>query len=263
MKSTIPPGVGAALRERREELGLTLAEMAAATRIHRIYLVALEEENFQVLPGGAYGIGFLRIYARDLGLPIESLLGLPAPAAGGRRRIRLPALGGGKRFTLRFAAFGLLVLLVMSAAVFGIVTWQRKHREVITPQHEPVSPVQEAVIPPPPPPEAVRQSGPASAGREQPPVEPVVLQVLPASGAIVRIVPVAQGQLKVVLDGQEPRDYPLEAEQPLLWKVSTSLSCELSLPGSVRLWVGDTELTIGELSVFILVRNERTTGPAS
>lgn len=261
MKSTIPPGVGAALRERREELGLTLAEMAAATRIHKTYLAAIEEENYHLLPGGVYGIGFLRVYARDLGLPIESLLGLPGPAAEVRRRFKLPALGG-RRLALRYAAIGLLVLLTVLAGAFGIAAWQRKHREVIAPLHQPDPPELQAGVPPSVPRVAPHQPA-AADGQDQPPVTPVILQVLPAGGEIVRIVPVAPGLLKVVLDDQEAREYPLEPGQPLLWKVSKSLSCELSLPGLIRLWVGDTELTLGELPAFILVRSDRQPPPSS
>ena len=67
-------GFGAVLRQRREELGLSINDLAASTRIRKTYLQALEEENLQLLPGAAYEIGFLRIYARQLGLPVAPLL---------------------------------------------------------------------------------------------------------------------------------------------------------------------------------------------
>src|SRR5512139_3854993 len=87
-------GFGAALRRRREELGLSLNDMAASTRVHKTYLQALEEENLRMLPGTAYTVGFMRIYARELGLPVAPLLA----ALHGNEELasdaELPATGG-------------------------------------------------------------------------------------------------------------------------------------------------------------------------
>jgi cytoskeletal protein RodZ len=60
--------VGALLRERREALGASLAEVEAATKIRQKYLSALEADEWQVLPGEVVGRGFLRNYASYLGL---------------------------------------------------------------------------------------------------------------------------------------------------------------------------------------------------
>ncbi len=60
--------VGAALRERREALGASLAEVEAATKIRQKYLSALEADEWQLLPGEVVGRGFLRNYATYLGL---------------------------------------------------------------------------------------------------------------------------------------------------------------------------------------------------
>ncbi len=61
-------GIGAALRERREAMGVTLAEAEVATRIRQKYLAALEADEWQLLPGEVVGRGFLRNYATYLGL---------------------------------------------------------------------------------------------------------------------------------------------------------------------------------------------------
>lgn len=60
--------IGAMLRERREALGVTLAETEAATRIRQKYLAALESDEWHLLPGEVVGRGFLRNYAAYLGL---------------------------------------------------------------------------------------------------------------------------------------------------------------------------------------------------
>ena len=43
--------VGEKLRSAREENGLTLTEVENETKIRRKYIVALENEDFDVLPG--------------------------------------------------------------------------------------------------------------------------------------------------------------------------------------------------------------------
>ncbi|HXF64741.1 MAG TPA: helix-turn-helix domain-containing protein [Caldilineaceae bacterium] len=60
--------LGAMLRERREAMGVTLAEVEVATRIRQKYLSALEAEEWHLLPGEVVGRGFLRNYADYLGL---------------------------------------------------------------------------------------------------------------------------------------------------------------------------------------------------
>jgi cytoskeleton protein RodZ len=60
--------IGSALREARERRGLSLSQVEADTKIRSRYIRALEDENFELLPGGTYAKGFLRAYADYLGL---------------------------------------------------------------------------------------------------------------------------------------------------------------------------------------------------
>jgi cytoskeletal protein RodZ len=55
--------LGEWLRQRREELGISLEQAEADTRIRRCYLEALESEEFDALPDAVVGRGFLRNYA--------------------------------------------------------------------------------------------------------------------------------------------------------------------------------------------------------
>lgn len=65
---------GTMLRERREAMGVSLAEVEAATRIRQKYLSALESNDWHLLPGEIVGRGFLRNYAAYLNLdPSETL----------------------------------------------------------------------------------------------------------------------------------------------------------------------------------------------
>jgi cytoskeleton protein RodZ len=66
--------VGDLLRNRREELGHDLADMAVALRIRLPYLEAIEHCRYGDLPGQAYVTGFLRTYAQALGLDVAVIL---------------------------------------------------------------------------------------------------------------------------------------------------------------------------------------------
>jgi len=66
--------IGEKLRNAREENGITLAEVENETKIRRKYIIALENEDFDVLPGKVYVKGFLRNYARFLGVDGDDLV---------------------------------------------------------------------------------------------------------------------------------------------------------------------------------------------
>lgn len=66
-------GVGAVLRKARNRRKVELSEVEAATRIRLRYLRAIEDEEWDVLPGGFYTRGFIRTYASFLGLDGERL----------------------------------------------------------------------------------------------------------------------------------------------------------------------------------------------
>jgi cytoskeleton protein RodZ len=65
--------VGEELRDARLALGATLDEVAEKLRINRRYLAAIEEGRSRDLPGPAYALGFVRSYARALGLDADDL----------------------------------------------------------------------------------------------------------------------------------------------------------------------------------------------
>jgi len=74
--------VGEFFRQVRETKGLTLDEVAIKTRIHPEYLKALEESNFAKLPEQVFAKGFVRSYARSLGLDEDDAMRRFAVSAG-------------------------------------------------------------------------------------------------------------------------------------------------------------------------------------
>jgi cytoskeleton protein RodZ len=65
---------GERLKREREMREVTLAEITAATRIGSRFLEALENEDWQKLPGGVFNRGFVRAVAHYLGLHEEDFL---------------------------------------------------------------------------------------------------------------------------------------------------------------------------------------------
>src|ERR1700726_686442 len=61
-------GFGEHLKREREMRGISLDEICAATRISTRFLEALENEEWEQLPGGVFNRGFVRAVARLLGL---------------------------------------------------------------------------------------------------------------------------------------------------------------------------------------------------
>ena len=66
--------IGATLRTAREQRGVSIDTAAEATKIRSRYLVALEEEDFERLPGPTYARGFLRSYSEFLELDAQLLI---------------------------------------------------------------------------------------------------------------------------------------------------------------------------------------------
>lgn len=60
--------VGELLRSEREKKGISVKEIEAAISIRALYISAIEEDNYTVIPGEVYLKGFIRNYANYLGL---------------------------------------------------------------------------------------------------------------------------------------------------------------------------------------------------
>lgn len=83
--------LGSALRRARESLGLDAADIAQATRIRTAQIVALEADRFDGLPPWPFVLGFVRAYARALGVdPDEAAERLRSEAAVGPPALRAP-----------------------------------------------------------------------------------------------------------------------------------------------------------------------------
>lgn len=119
----LTPRVGGDLRAARERLGWELPDVAHFLRIRFAYLVALEEGRIDELPGVTYALGFLRIYARALGLDPDELARRFRDEAGEINR--QPELSFPVPVPDRGVPAGAVVLLGVVLAVAAYTGWYR------------------------------------------------------------------------------------------------------------------------------------------
>ena len=126
---------GQRLQREREMRGITLEEIATSTKIGTRSLRALEEEDFDQLPGGIFNKGFVRAYAKYLGIDEEQAVAdyltaagegeQPLPNAAANPQPELATIGqrsGGINWT----AVALIVLL--AAGGFAGWRWYEKKK---------------------------------------------------------------------------------------------------------------------------------------
>src|ERR1700733_3598905 len=78
---------GESLKREREMRGVTLEEIASATRIAERFLRAIENDQWEQLPGGVFNRGFGRAMARYLGLDEENIVAEYTMAVGDRSSV--------------------------------------------------------------------------------------------------------------------------------------------------------------------------------
>lgn len=209
-------GIGRALRKARLRRGKSLEEASRETRVKPEYLRALESESFGVLLGDVYVRGFLRSYARYLGLnpqkvvsayervygPPSSLATALYPGGGTENVVKLP---DGRRRTAWVLAAGAALIVLISAAAIGLIS-----RSASTPTPAEGSP---------------------------PPA-------IPASASIVQVDMLAEvpGAATVTVDGEVQFNGLLDAGEAHSFEGNESIDVHLDSGNTVRLSVNGTDL---------------------
>ncbi len=148
------PSFGEKLKLEREKRKISLDEISSTTKIGTRMLQALEEEKFGQLPGGIFNKGFVRAYARVVGLDEDQAVadylqasgdgpvarpemttreGAPRDAAArdaaarneGDRISRLEAISDEHSRPLPWGAFAIILLAIALLLSF----WSRQRRE--------------------------------------------------------------------------------------------------------------------------------------
>jgi Helix-turn-helix domain len=124
--------IGATLREARMRARIDVSEIEAQTKIRAKYLRALENEEWDLLPGPTFVKSFLRTYATALGLDGKSLVeeyrlsyerpSEPEPIVASSRKMRVP--GGPRRPSPSrgYAALVAIVVIVIVLLIVGLLS---------------------------------------------------------------------------------------------------------------------------------------------
>lgn len=139
----MPETVGEFFRQVRETKGLTLDEVASKTRIHPDFLKALEEGNFAKLPDHVFAKGFVRSYARSLGLDEEDAMRRFADSGGAfynkqgeLERLRLRQAEDDRRRK----ANRKVVMAAVGVALLGLILLLTKEQSAVVTNHATVEP---------------------------------------------------------------------------------------------------------------------------
>ncbi len=159
---------GDKLKRERELRGVTLEEIAEATKIGTRSLKALEDEQFDQLPGGIFNKGFVRAYAKFLGLDEEQAVADFMAAQGEQpatkadvmakmaaqaelsRRSEFASSGGeksGKSNTIWITA---AILVLITAGVAAGLRYRKMKQEAAAQAAMPKPVIQQQVQTPPP-----------------------------------------------------------------------------------------------------------------
>jgi len=130
---------GEHLKREREMRGVSLDEISAATRIATRFLQAIENEQWDQLPGGIFNRGFVRAMAHYLGLDEESIVAEYALAVGDRPSIPVwtgtpPAVTPEQPWRL-WILVALLVLALIAGGWFAarhVAAWRAARRSTRT-----------------------------------------------------------------------------------------------------------------------------------
>jgi len=269
--------IGRILKERREQLGYTLQAAEEATRIRKTYLDSLENNRFSELPGQAYVTGFIRIYARYLGLKSNPLLALlndlQSVATKPEETIQtarpLPDLRAGsssggdwRKFFLIFILILVLGCLLYFMPVMFSGDEQTNHNttkitesvgsrvepgktqaELAESQAEAEEPQANAAAQAPVPPRVVaKQQSPDNRA----------LPVIPYNGASLRMLALADSSLIIKVDGREADQYKLYDGLDLTWQIKQKVNVEFDASDVARFWLNGQEIDITGYESFEL-----------
>jgi cytoskeletal protein RodZ len=143
---TSPQGsLGAWLRRQREARGVTLRDIADASKISLRYLEALEQDRFDVLPAPVFVKGFLREYTRFVGLDPDEAINLYLLAGRERepKRVEEPQPSPARRPAAP-STWGYGLLLALAVVLFigvaaAISFYASRQREAPSPPPEAIA----------------------------------------------------------------------------------------------------------------------------
>ena len=143
------------LRRQRELREISLREIADVTKISIRYLEALEQDRFDVLPAPVFAKGFLREYARYVGLDPDEVVNSYLTAQATVEPEEIPEVRGSQQRFGKLERTSGLLLTVAVVALLGVVGGLAYYMERSQKEAEPDPP---PIAAPPPPVQVSRPS---------------------------------------------------------------------------------------------------------
>ncbi len=138
------PLFGPRLKEQREKRGITLEQISKSTKIGTRFLEALEQDQFERLPGGIFNKGFVRAYARSIGLDEEQAVSDYLTASGANEpktdALDEPPVLAPPPDAIRNRSAGMpwgIIATVLLVTAFGFAVWGFYFRATTTREKEP------------------------------------------------------------------------------------------------------------------------------
>jgi cytoskeleton protein RodZ len=145
------------LRQGRESRGLSVQQVAEATKMRTDHVRALEQGNYEAFVAPVYIRGFVRAYARLVGLDADVLLGALAQELGQTEKFREPPSLLGTEKTaldavmLRLSRINWRIALPVTGALIAVLVGLWVHRSITQRRaQDPVAGVAPGVYTPPP-----------------------------------------------------------------------------------------------------------------
>jgi cytoskeleton protein RodZ len=111
---------GSYLKHERELRGVPLEEISGATKIHIRFLQALEDNQFDELPGEVFIKGYIRSYANTIGSDVEEMLNIYEESVGNKSiENNSDSASQSNTSAKNFLGFALTGLIIL-ALIFGV-----------------------------------------------------------------------------------------------------------------------------------------------
>ncbi len=128
--------IGRQLKQARDSRGISLRQVATATKISVSVLESLERGEFKRLPGGLFGRAFVRSYAIEVGLDpdevVEKFNVELAEAVPDEGEVLRPDVTDDDRAFLEkqrkaWLALRVVLVVVALALIVGFIAWRLSH----------------------------------------------------------------------------------------------------------------------------------------
>ena len=243
--------VGEYLRAQRKTSGVSLEQIASATRINVSQLRAIEEDDFSNLPGGVFTISFVKQYARAIGADEAEAVNLlkarhsfpaPEPFSNATERIKDPLLARGpmarigEEISNFNASYGSVVasvavgLLLIIGGLYSFEVWEQRR---LDPDSRQIA-------------EAPEQSQPDREIDQEPEPEPTAVLNTPRAAIRLELQIVEKVWIRAVADGErvlegvfQPGDVrPILADNHVKMKVGNAGGVLLGFNGEAAIEIG-------------------------